>query len=152
MNQDWNKLNSLQIGKYAEYFAKMEFISYGFDVYTVEVDDKGIDFLLRIKENVFEIQVKGVYKSSTIYFTKEKFNPKDNYWIALVRFVQGKFPELYMIPSMDFLNPDYGLLTIREYGDDRVSKPEYGINLAKMHQNTLSNYSIENFLKRVFGA
>ena len=44
---NWDNLNRLQIGKYAEYYAKMEFTSYGFDVYTSEVDDKGIDFVIR---------------------------------------------------------------------------------------------------------
>ena len=28
-NTDWTKLNRLQLGRYAEYFAKMEFASYG---------------------------------------------------------------------------------------------------------------------------
>ncbi len=42
----WSSLNALQIGKYAEYYAKMEFTLYGFDVFTSEVDDKGIDFFL----------------------------------------------------------------------------------------------------------
>src|SRR3990170_2253645 len=43
----WSELNSLQIGKYAEYFVKMEFTQYGFDVYSSEVDDRGIDFVVR---------------------------------------------------------------------------------------------------------
>ena len=37
---NWDRLNSLQIGKYAEYLAKMEFTSYGFDVFKSEVDTK----------------------------------------------------------------------------------------------------------------
>ncbi len=40
---DWGKLNHLQLGRYAEYFVKMEFTRHGFDVYSAEVDDKGID-------------------------------------------------------------------------------------------------------------
>ena len=44
---DWGKLNSMQLGRYAEYFVKMEFTRHGFDVYTAEVDDKGIDFVVR---------------------------------------------------------------------------------------------------------
>ena len=56
---DWTKLNSLQVGKYAEYFAKMEFASYGLEVYTTEVDDRGIDFIVKNKNGRFcEIQVK----------------------------------------------------------------------------------------------
>ena len=43
----WDKLNHLQIGKYAEYYVKMVLTQYGFDVYSAEVDDKGIDFIIR---------------------------------------------------------------------------------------------------------
>lgn len=44
---NWNALNNLQLGKYAEYYAKMELSSYGFDVYSSEVDDHGIDFIVK---------------------------------------------------------------------------------------------------------
>ena len=47
----WGNLNHLQIGKFAEYLAVMEFSIHGLDVYTSEVDDKGIDFIVRINEN-----------------------------------------------------------------------------------------------------
>jgi hypothetical protein len=46
---EWNRLSPLQVGRYAEYLVKMEFTLYGFDVYTAEVDDKGIDFVVRKK-------------------------------------------------------------------------------------------------------
>ena len=36
-NLNWSKLTGLQLGRYAEYYAKMEFASYGFEVYTSEV-------------------------------------------------------------------------------------------------------------------
>ncbi len=29
---DWSRLNALQLGKYAEYYSKMEFTLFGFDV------------------------------------------------------------------------------------------------------------------------
>ena len=44
---DWSRLTHLQVGRFAEYFVKMEFTLYGFDVYQAEVDDKGIDFVIR---------------------------------------------------------------------------------------------------------
>jgi hypothetical protein len=36
MRYDWARLNPLQVGRYAEYFTKMEFTLYGFEVYTSE--------------------------------------------------------------------------------------------------------------------
>ena len=43
-NMNWNILSRLQLGRYVEYYAKMEFSSYDFEVYTSEVDDHGIFF------------------------------------------------------------------------------------------------------------
>lgn len=47
MNTDWEKLSPLQLGQFGEYYAKMEFASYGYEVYTSEVDDHGVDFIAR---------------------------------------------------------------------------------------------------------
>ena len=46
-NTNWSELSHLQLGRYAEYYAKMEFASFGYDVYTSEVDDHGVDFVAR---------------------------------------------------------------------------------------------------------
>jgi len=40
-NKNWSILNSLQLGRYAEYFANMEFASFGLEVFSSEVDDRG---------------------------------------------------------------------------------------------------------------
>ena len=53
MKFDWTKLSSIQLGRYAEYFVKMEFTLLGFDVYEPEIDDKGIDFIIRKDLNKF---------------------------------------------------------------------------------------------------
>ena len=74
-NLNWSKLNHMQIGRYAEYYAKMEFTSYGYDVYTSEVDDHGVDFVAKSPQGVFlEVQVKAVrdnyvfIRKNNIYF------------------------------------------------------------------------------------
>ena len=46
--KNWSELSKQQIGRYAEYYAKMEFASYGFEVYTSEVDDHGVDFVAKL--------------------------------------------------------------------------------------------------------
>ena len=33
-NMIWSKLSKNQLGQYGEYYAKMEFASYGWDIYT----------------------------------------------------------------------------------------------------------------------
>jgi len=58
---NWGRLNHLQLGKYAEYFVKMEFTLFGFEVYDSEVDDRGIDFVVRKDENnYYDVQVKSI--------------------------------------------------------------------------------------------
>jgi len=56
---DWARLNQLQVGRYAEYFTKMEFTLYGYEVYTSEVDDRCVDFVVRRDGGQFyDVQVK----------------------------------------------------------------------------------------------
>jgi hypothetical protein len=71
---DWARLNHLQIGRYAEYFTKMAFTLYGFEVYTSEVDDRGIDFVARRDRGPFYVvQVKSIRGLNYIFFPKSKF-------------------------------------------------------------------------------
>jgi hypothetical protein len=56
---NWDRLNNIQLGRFAEYFTKMEFVLYGFDVYVSEVDDRGIDFVIRRADTLYyDVQVK----------------------------------------------------------------------------------------------
>ncbi len=58
----WSMLTNLQIGRYTEYYVKMEFTLHGYDVYPDEVDDKGIDFVIRGEPHkYYDVQVKSVY-------------------------------------------------------------------------------------------
>lgn len=58
---DWSALTTQQLGRYGEYIAKMEFARLGFDIYSPEVDDKGIDFVLRCGVDAFyDVQVKSL--------------------------------------------------------------------------------------------
>ena len=65
----------MQLGRYGEYYAKMEFTSYGFDVYTSEVDDHGIDFIAKGKDdNYYEVQVKSVRNDNYVFIRKDKLD------------------------------------------------------------------------------
>lgn len=148
---NWDKLNHLQIGKYAEYYVKMEFTSYGFDVYASEVDDHGIDFI--VKNNIgqyFEIQVKSARRPQTSYVfaSKEKFNIKqENLLMALVLFNNEKVPEMFLIPSKAWLNEN-DLFRDRDY-IDRKSKPEWGLNISTKNIHLLNDYNFEKTLKQI---
>src|SRR5215218_4529663 len=129
---DWGKLNHLQLGRYAEYLVKMEFTRHGFDVYTAEVDDKGIDFVIRKERSsgtdiefvYYDVQVKSVRAMNYVFFSKEKFLLRDNLLAAIGLFEDGDLPRLYLIPATAWNHPN-ALFVDRSY-EGLKSKPEWG--------------------------
>jgi hypothetical protein len=78
----------LQVGRYGEYFVKMEFTPLGFDVYGTEVDDKGIDLVVRKGvDQFYDVQVKTVRppRGKYIFFPKHTFELRDTLLAALPR-------------------------------------------------------------------
>lgn len=148
-NTNWSRLNNLQLGKYAEYYAKMEFASYGFEVYTSEVDDHGIDFIVKNGNGEFlEIQVKSVRQANYVFMRKEKWNiNSNNTYLALLMFEDDKLPDFYLIPSTAWQTPNT-LLCDKNY-EGLKSKPEYGLNLSKKNMPLLVPYGIEEVIKHL---
>jgi len=145
----WSNLNHLQLGKYAEYYVKMMFLMYGFDVYTPEVDDKGIDFIIvNGSGNVFKMQVKSIRGMNYVFVHKDKFPLSNDLFLVLVVFNDGKLPEIYLIPSIDWSNTN-DLLVDRDY-KDKKSKPEYGLNLSNKNMKLLEKYKIEKHIGELF--
>lgn len=145
-NTKWSQLNHMQLGKYAEYYAKMEFASYGFDVYTSEVDDHGIDFIAKTKSGRFlEIQVKAARQNNYVFMQKGKWDIQNpDYYLALLLFEDDKLPEVYLIPATAWKTPDE-LLCDKDY-DGLKSKPEYGLNLSQKNRSILGKYKIKEIL------
>lgn len=128
---NWSNLNHLQLGKYGEYFAKMGFTKASFDVYTAEVDDKGIDFIVRKNENEYlDIQVKSVRNNNYIFMRKKVFLPKKNLFLAVVLFKDEQEPILLLIPSLNWRNKTNSFLVERNY-EGKKSKPEWGLSITK---------------------
>jgi len=135
---DWDRLNPLQLGKCGEHFAKMEFALYGFHVYTSEVDDHGIDIVVRKDEKIYDVQIKSSRNWNYIFFLKDKFTPRKTLLAAVTLFFQGSAPELYLIPSSAWLKPN-ALLVSRNYVGKK-SKPEWGLNLSPRNKPLLSHF------------
>src|SRR5438132_13979639 len=103
----WSRLNKLQVGRFAEYFVKMEFALYGFEVYTAEVDDRGIDFVARYGSGGFyEVQVKSVRGGGYVFMQKSKFPLKPDRLLALVLLEEDQPPDLYLIPATSWQTPN----------------------------------------------
>lgn len=147
-NTEWNKLNRMQLGKYAEYYAKMEFASYGLDVYTSEVDDHGVDFIVKDKKNIFnEIQVKSLRKKGYTFMQQEKFDLSNKaLYLVLMIFEDNKLPNIYLI-STDAWNNENNMFIIRNFDKGQKSKPEYGVNIANSNKELLEKYRFECIIK-----
>jgi len=151
-NMDWKSLSEKskqKFGAYGEYYAKMEFASYGFNVFTSEVDDHGIDFVVKGDKGFYEIQVKSIQSTSGYVFLRKKhfdINDKDLYLCLLV-FGQETLPDLYLIAAEEW-NNENGLLRNRDYvKPEHKSKPEWGINISKKNMPLLVKYKFDELIK-----
>lgn len=139
----WSRLNHLQVGRYAEYFVKMEFTLFGFQVYTSEVDDHGIDFVTsKDSSRFYQVQVKSIRGLNYIFFPKRHFALRDTLLAAVVVFHEGKSPELYLIPALAWNAPN-ALLVSRDYEGSSKSNPEWGLNLSSRNQGLLNKFAFE---------
>jgi len=145
---DWSRLNHLQVGKYAEYFVKMECVLYGFDVYSAEVDDKGIDFVIRKgHDRYYDVQVKSSRGFNYIFFPKDKFELHDNMLAAVVFFLPNQAPDLFLIPSMTWCTPNRCFVS-RDY-EGKKSMPEWGLSVTPTTYPMLAEYSFERIVQRL---
>jgi hypothetical protein len=141
---NWNRLNHLQLGKYAEYYTKMEFTLYGFDVYSSEVDDIGIDLVIRKENSYFDVQVKSIKGYNYIFFPESKFILRKNLLASILVFHLGVLPKLYLIPSMEWRNTN-DLLVYHDY-IGKQSNPEYGLNISRKNLEILDRYSFDKMV------
>jgi hypothetical protein len=123
----WADLNHLQVGRYGEYVAKMALVRAGFDVFSSEVDDKGIDFVLRVDRDpprYHDVQVETVRRTSYVFMRKDKFRLTPSPLLALVVLAENREPEIYLIPSRTWREARHPFID-RDYAD-KASAPNMG--------------------------
>ena len=142
-NTNWSNLNSLQLGRYAEYYAKMEIASYGLEVYTSEVDDHGVDFICKKNKNEFlQIQVKSIRDSGYVFMQARKWDIEDiNLFLILLIFIDGKLPDIFLIPATEW-QKENALFKYKTY-EGLKSEPEYGLNLSKKNLHLLDKFRLD---------
>lgn len=148
-NSNWSVLNSLQLGKYAEYFAKMEFASYGLEVFTSEVDDRGVDFIVKDKMGRFcEIQVKSLRGNGYVFAQKSKFDiSNESLFMALLIFKDGFLPKFFLIPAKTWRIPNEVFVDRNYDKPGQTSKPEYGINISNKNHVIMHSFRFEESIK-----
>jgi len=144
----WSHLTTQQVGAYAEYFVKMELTTYGFQVYSAEVDDRGIDFIARYQTRPFlEIQVKSLRSFGYIFMRKAVFQLRESLYVAFVLFTNGESPSLFLIPSTVWNSPDEVFVS-RDY-EGLKSEPEWGLNVSIKNLSILESYQFEHVMARL---
>lgn len=144
---NWESLNKLQLGRYAEYYAKMEFASYGFEVYTCEVDDHGVDFIAKRDEEYFDVQVKSIRKGNYVYLNNKKLKIADRFLICYLVFKENALPDIYIFPSTVWRKA-------QKRGGRELAKvfktyaKEYGIYYCKNADRILEPYRAESFFEQ----
>lgn len=148
-NNDWSLLNTLQLGRYAEYFAKMEFASYGLEIYSSEVDDHGVDFIVKDKNGRFcEVQVKSLRNKGYVFVQKSKFDISNkNLYLTLLLFENGKSPDMFLIPSAVWEEPNEVFVDRNYDKPGQKSAPEYGINISLKNYDILDIFKFEEVIK-----
>jgi len=119
-----------------------EFIKNGFDVFSTEVDDKGIDLVVKNEHGeYFDIQVK-TSNQTYVFMRKEVFKPRTNLYVALLILDKKDNQFFILIPSLDFENePPPTFLKDKDY-EGKKSEPEYGISTSDKHLSEI----IERYL------
>ena len=149
MKHQWSNLSHLQIGQYCEYYTKMQLVLLGFDVYSAEVDDRGIDLVVRKEPGWYwDIQVKSVRNLNYVFMRKAVFRLRPNLILALNLLRDGEAPDQFLIPASCWLKPD-DLFVDRDY-TDKASSPEYGLRLTEQRLDRLQPYTFEGSAEKIF--
>lgn len=144
---NYDSMHHIQVGQIGEYWTKLTLSLFQLDVYTTEVDNKGIDFIARVSsQKHIDIQVKTIRtaKTSYVFIPKEKEwateNLRPTLYLALVLLENYQMPKLYLIPSTAWLANTSPILKDRNYGEDKKSKPEWGINISEKNLKLLEEF------------
>jgi len=140
----WTTLTTQQLGRYAEYLARLRFARSGMDVYIPEIDDRGIDFIVRTaRGDFYEIQSKARRQLLYFYIEKSKFPISKARYLYLSLFTDTKKeePDIFLIPSIAWLKPN-ALFVDRPYDD-----PEVGLQFSKKNMHLLEPYRIFDIIE-----
>lgn len=121
---------------------------YGFQVYTTEVDDRGVDFVVRYgSDPFFTVQVKSSTLGGYVFLRKDNFPLADNQLLALAVMQEGEPPELFVIPATVWKTPNQ-LFVSRDY-EGKKSDPEWGITTSPKNIKALSPFRFDRVAEKL---
>lgn len=145
LKTSYKHLNTVQKGSFAEAYAKMAFTLEGFEVYTTEYDDRGIDFVVRHKPGAYlSVQVKSTGVSANPFIYADNFQCSSDFLVCAVRLLEGRLPELYLARGTDW-NHNKECLHINPGGGD--AGPYYELRFSKKYSRSLEQHRFENYVQ-----
>lgn len=149
MKTSYKHLNNIQKGSFAEAYAKMAFTLEGFEVYTTEYDDRGVDFVIRNNQgNYFSVQVKATGESANPFVYAEKFERSSEFVFCAVRLVEGEMPQLYLARGADW--PE-GRECLHFNPGGGNAGAYYEMRFSRKASPTLKQHCFENYIHRLQG-
>lgn len=136
----WSSINNLKLGKIAEYYTKIEFLSHNYNIYSPVVDDHGIDLVVKNHKNEFYVQVKSLCKGNYVYILKNKIVLDKKHIVCFLPFKDDKIPDIYIIPATVWKTPNKIFVDRKKY-----KKPEYGINYSMKNIPLLNQFKADEF-------
>lgn len=149
MKTSYKHLNNIQKGSFSESYAKMAFTLEGFEVYSTDYDDRGVDFIIRNNDGrYFSVQVKSTGQSANPFIYAESFEVSPDFILCAVRLVEGKAPEVYLACGTDWgkkgecLNYNPGGGKAGAY---------YELRFSKVYSESLKRHKFEKYVEELRG-
>ena len=123
----------------------MSFILEGFEVYYTEYDDRGVDFIVRDKKEIFyEVQVKTTGTTVNPFIYEEKFGKSDTFLFCAVRVEEGEPPSIYLAKGSDW---DKDIQCLRYNPSGGKAGSYFEMSFAKKYQSELAELEFQNSIK-----
>lgn len=125
----------------------MAFTLEGFEVYTTEYDDRGVDFVIRNSDGrFFSVQVKATGKSANPFILGDKFEASSDFLLCAVRLVEGNPPEIYLVRGTDW-NEEQECLHFNPSGGNAGAY--YELRFSKKYSESLKRYNFQNYVEQL---
>jgi hypothetical protein len=129
-------------------YSKQKISNSGFELTQKENGREGIDFIIKIDNgNTHELylQFLELDKQREIKINKQQLGePKDNLWIALILYLEGKELGLYLIPSKQLAKPDDYIFIDNPQSERLAYLANWEIKVFKRGMDELNKYRLEN--------
>lgn len=149
LRTSYKHLNNIQKGWFGATYSKLAFTLEGFEVYSSEYDDRGVDFVIRNKSGqFFSVQVKTtIDDTANPFIKKDKFHSCENFIFCAVRIIEGMKPTLYITRGSDWNSNKYECLNYNPNGGGHG--PYYEICFASKYKDQLKDFEFQTYIERM---